>query len=378
MANWNAHLKNFCSKNLLTVPLLFFIGATIVGSGLGWLATESPKSEASQRGSDFVHLVRMIRPVVVNISALKTAEGSFGEQDFGSFWERFFGGPLLQGPFSQESLGSGFIIDREGFILTNHHVVEDAEQVKVKLSDGREFKAKVVGKDPKTDIVLIKIDARENLPVARLGDSDNLQVGEWVLAIGNPFGLDNTVTRGIVSAKDRNIGEGPYDQFIQTDASINPGNSGGPLINMRGEVVGINTAIFSETGDNIGIGFATPVNLVKEILPQLKAKGKVTRGWLGIVIQGITPQIAESLGLDKPRGALVAEITKDGPTDRAGVQVGDVIVEFDGKELKRSSDLPLIVARTPVGKKVRLKILRDGRELILHVTVGEAKEDQAS
>lgn len=378
MTNWNAHLKNFCSKNLLTVSLLFFIGATIVGSGLGWLATESPKGEASQRGSDFVHLVRMIRPVVVNISALKTAEGSFGEQDFGSFWERFFGGPLLQGPFSQESLGSGFIIDREGFILTNHHVVEDAEQVKVKLSDGREFKAKVVGKDPKTDIVLIKIDARENLPVARLGDSDNLQVGEWVLAIGNPFGLDNTVTRGIVSAKDRNIGEGPYDQFIQTDASINPGNSGGPLINMRGEVVGINTAIFSETGDNIGIGFATPVNLVKEILPQLKAKGKVTRGWLGIVIQGITPQIAESLGLDKPRGALVAEITKDGPTDRAGVQVGDVIVEFDGKELKRSSDLPLIVARTPVGKKVRLKILRDGRELTLHVTVGEAKEDQAS
>ncbi|MBI2087149.1 MAG: Do family serine endopeptidase [Deltaproteobacteria bacterium] len=378
MINWNAHLKNFCSKTLLTVSLLFFIGATIVGSGLEWLATESPKVEASQRGSDFVHLVTMIRPVVVNISALKTAERSFGEQDFGSFWERFSDGPLFQGSFSQESLGTGFIIDREGFILTNNHVVENAEKVIVKLSDGREFGAKVAGKDPKTDIALVKIDAQEEFPTAVLGDSDQLLVGEWVLAIGNPFGLDNTVTRGIVSAKDRNIGEGPYDQFIQTDASINPGNSGGPLINMRGEVVGINTAMFSETGDNIGIGFATPVNLVKEILPQLKATGKVTRGWLGMVIQGITPQIAESLGLDKPRGALVAEIAKDGPANRAGVQVGDVIVEFDGKEIKRSNDLPLIVARTSVGKKVRLKIQRDGKELILHVTVGEAKEDQVS
>lgn len=376
MAKWKAHLKKFCAKTSLTVSLLFFIGAATVGSGLERLAAESPKVEGSQRGSNFVHLVRMIRPVVVNISALKTAGES---QDLTvPFGEPGFGGPLFQVPFSQESLGSGFIIDGQGFIVTNHHVVEDAEKVKVGLSDGREFEGRVVGRDPKTDIALIKIDAPEDFPTARLGDSDQLEVGEWVLAIGNPFGLDNTVTRGIVSAKDRNIGEGPYDHFIQTDASINPGNSGGPLINMRGEVVGINTAILSETGDNMGIGFATPINIVKEILPELKAKGKVTRGWLGMVVQRVTSEIAESLGLDKPRGALVVEIAKDGPASHAGIEVGDVIVEFNAREIKQSSDLPLIVARTPVGKKVRLKILRDRKELILHVTLGEAKEDRAS
>ncbi|MBI2359377.1 MAG: Do family serine endopeptidase [Deltaproteobacteria bacterium] len=379
MTKWKAHPNNFRYKTFLTVSSLVFAGVVVVSWGLvGRFPIVNTKVEASQRSVDFVHLVRTIRPVVVNISAVKTAEGSVAEQEFGSFWERFFGGPLFQGPFSQQSLGSGFIIDREGFILTNHHVIEDAEKVKVKLWDGREVGTRIVGKDPKTDIALIKIDVQEDVPIASLGDSDRLNVGEWVLAIGNPFGLDNTVTRGIVSAKDRNIGEGPYDQFIQTDASINPGNSGGPLINMRGEVVGINTAILSETGGSIGIGFATPINLVKEILPELKAKGKVSRGWLGVVIQRVTPEIAEALGLDQPRGALVAEITKDGPASGGGVQVGDVVVEFDGKEIKRSSDLPLIVAQTSVGKKVRLKILRNKKELILHVTLGEAKEEPVS
>ncbi|MBI1993984.1 MAG: DegQ family serine endoprotease, partial [Deltaproteobacteria bacterium] len=265
--------------------------------------------------------------------------------------------------------GSGFIIDRDGSILTNNHVVENAQKITVKLADESEFEAKVVGKDPKTDIAVIKINAKGNFSVPPLGDSDQLQVGEWVMAIGNPFGLDNTVTAGIVSAKGRHIGAGPYDNFIQTDASINPGNSGGPLINLRGEVVGINTAI-------IGIGFAIPINLVKELLPQLKGKGKVTRGYLGVLIQKVTPDIAESLGMDKSRGALVASVSKDGPAERAGVKVGDVIVEFDGKEIRDSNDLPIVVARTPVDRKVRLKVLRDKKEVMLTVAVGELKDEE--
>ena len=249
-------------------------------------------------------------------------------------------------------------------------------RIVVKLADEREFEAKVIGKDSKTDIAVIKINTKGNFALPPLGDSDQLEVGEWVMAIGNPFGLDNTVTAGIVSAKGRHIGAGPYDNFIQTDASINPGNSGGPLINLRGEVVGINTAIFSRTGGNIGIGFAIPINLVKELLPQLKGKGKVTRGYLGVLIQKITPEIAESLGLEKARGALVANVSKDGPADRAGVKVGDVIVEFDGKEIRESNDLPIIVARTSVDKKARLKVLRDKKEVILTVAVGELKDEQ--
>jgi len=330
---------------------------------------------------DFVTLAKTLRPVVVNISTTQVAErsegpaGPFQEGDpRGDFWRRFFGGPIPRGPQRQKSLGSGFIIDRDGSILTNNHVVENAEKIVVRLADEREFEAKVIGKDSKTDIAVIKIDAKGNFPVPPLGDSDQLEVGEWVMAIGNPFGLDNTVTAGIVSAKGRHIGAGPYDNFIQTDASINPGNSGGPLINLRGEVVGINTAIFSQSGGNIGIGFATPINLAKEVLLQLKSKGKVTRGWLGVVIQRVTPEIAESLGLDKARGGLVAELSKDGPAERAGVKIGDVIVEFDGKEIKESNDLPIIVARTSVDKKVRLKVLRDKKEVTLTVAVGELKE----
>jgi serine protease Do len=255
-------------------------------------------------------------------------------------------------------------------------VVENAQKIVVKLSDEQEYEAKVVGRDPKTDIAIIKINAKTGLTAASLGDSDNLEVGEWVMAIGNPFGLDSTVTSGIVSAKGRHIGQGPYDNFIQTDASINPGNSGGPLINMRGEVIGINTAIFSRSGGNIGIGFAIPINLVKELLPQLRGKGKVTRGYLGVLIQKVTPEIAESLGMDKGHGALVANVSKDGPAEKAGVKVGDVIIEFDGKEIKDSGDLPIIVARTPVDRKVRMKVLRDKKELQLTVGVGELKDEE--
>jgi serine protease Do len=325
-------------------------------------------------------LAKKLRPVVVNISATQLVEGAevfpnpFGPEDpYGEFWGRFFG-DAPRGSFSQRSLGSGFIIDSDGSILTNHHVIENARKIVVKVANEREFEAKVIGKDPRTDIAVLKITGAGNLPVASLGDSERLQVGEWIMAIGNPFGLDNTVTAGIVSAKGRQIGAGPYDNFIQTDASINPGNSGGPLINTRGEVVGISTAIVSQTGGNIGIGFATPINLVKEILPQLKAKGKVTRGWFGVAVQKVTPEIAELLGLGKGQGALVAQVAKDGPAGRAGIKVGDVIVEFDGREIKDSSDLPMLVARTPVDKKVRVKVLREKKEMNPSVTIGELKE----
>ena len=330
---------------------------------------------------DFTSLAKKLGPAVVNISTTqvrRTAEQAptpFGEGDPSSqFWERFFGGQSPRGPQRQAGLGSGFVIDRDGTILTNYHVVDGAQKIVVKLSDGRSFDAKVLGKDQKTDIAIIKIDTGQDLPAATLGDSDRLEVGEWVMAIGNPFGLDNTVTSGIVSAKGRHIGAGPYEDFIQTDASINPGNSGGPLINLRGEGGGINTAIFSQSGGNIGIGFAIPTNLVKELLPNLKDNGKVVRGYLGVTIQKITPEIAESLGMKQSSGALVADVAKAGPAERAGIKTGDVIVEFNGKEIKDSGELPLQAARTAPGKQAQLKILRNGKELTLPLTVGEFKE----
>lgn len=388
--------KKIAIRGLISVGLIVLLSG--LGGIKGWerfspsrfvgpwsAATDAHAGAAAGPAAppDFVTLAKKLRPVVVNISTTQVSEGSETsagpsreEDPSGDFWRRFFGGPLPRGPQRQKSLGSGFIIDRDGSILTNNHVVENAEKIMVKLADEREFEAKIVGKDSKTDIAIIRINANGNFPVPALGDSDQLEVGEWVMAIGNPFGLDNTVTAGIISAKGRRIGAGPYDNFIQTDASINPGNSGGPLINLRGEVVGINTAIFSQSGGNIGIGFAIPINLVKELLPQLKGKGKVTRGYLGVQIQKLTQEISESLGLDKARGALVANVSKDGPAERAGIKVGDVIVEFDSKEIKESNDLPIMVARTAVDKKVRMKVLRDKKEISLTVAVGELKEEE--
>jgi serine protease Do len=296
-----------------------------------------------------------------------------GPEEFFEPFERFWGRPRQ---YRQRSLGSGFIINHEGYILTNNHVIENADQITVRLENEQEFKARVIGRDPKTDIAVIKIDNASNLAVVTLGDSDKLRVGDWVLAIGNPFGLDHTVTAGIVSAKGRYLGQGSYDQFIQTDAAINPGNSGGPLINTRGEVIGINTAIFSRGAGNIGIGFAIPINLAKELLPELEAKGKVTRGWLGVLIQRVTPDIAESLGLSKPEGALVADVVADSPAAEAGIKVGDVIVEFDGHAIKESNELPLLVARTPVGKVVKVKVLRNNNPVVVEVKVGELKDEE--
>lgn len=367
------------------------LGAAVSAGGFSHIEALYPFRKASaqelkpittpQGLPDFVALAKRLKPEVVNISTTQitkeqNAPLAFGENDpFGEFWKRFFGGPFPRGQFKQRSLGSGFIIDRDGLILTNYHVVDNADKITVRSSDGSEFKGKVVGTDQKTDIALVKIDAR-NLPVAPLGDSDRVEVGEWVMAIGNPFGLDYTVTAGIVSAKDRQIGAGPYDHFIQTDASINPGNSGGPLINLRGEVVGINTAIFSQSGGNIGIGFAIPINLVKNLLPQLEGTGKVTRGWLGVSIQGVTPELAESMGLDKPKGALVSSVVKNSPAERAGVAVGDIILEYDGKEIKTANDLPFLVASTPVGKSVSLKVFRNKKETTFNVTIVKLQEKE--
>jgi serine protease Do len=277
--------------------------------------------------------------------------------------------------FKQRGLGTGFIIDKEGFILTNNHVVEDADEIKVKIVDDAEYSAKVVGRDPKTDLALIKIDPKSPLTPLPLGDSDRLEVGDWVVAIGNPFGLGNTVTAGIVSAKYRQLGAGAYDNFIQTDASINPGNSGGPLLNTAGEVIGINSAIFSQSGGSIGIGFAIPVNMAKDLLPQLK-KGKVIRGWLGVMIQKITPELKDKLKLKDDRGALVADVTAGGPSDKAGIKRGDVIVSFDGKEVKESNDLPYMVASTPVGKVLTVEVLRSGERKSLQVKIGELEEEK--
>jgi serine protease Do len=276
----------------------------------------------------------------------------------------------------QQSLGSGFIIDSNGYIITNNHVVEGAQEITVKLAGGKEYKAKVVGRDPKTDLALIKISSLfKNLPTLSLGDSDKMRVGDWVLAIGNPFGLEETVTQGIISATGRVIGSGPYDNFLQTDAPINPGNSGGPLIDLKGEVIGITTAIVS---GGQGIGFAVPSNMAKSIVAQLKEKGKVTRGWIGVSVQIVTQEIARSFGLKETRGALVSEVSPKGPADAAGIKRGDIIVSFDGKGISKMSDLPVIVAGTPVGKTVPVTVIREGKELTLNVKIAEMGEAVAA
>ena len=323
---------------------------------------------------DIPQLFKEVSPAVVNISTTQVVKlnrprmrNPFGQQDpFEEFFNNYFGHvPREQ---KRKSLGSGFIVSPDGYILTNNHVVEKADEVTVTLLDKEEFKAKVVGSDPKIDIALIKIDAKKKLPHVALGDSDRLEVGEWVLAIGNPFGLGHTVTTGIVSAKGRIIGSGPYDDFIQTDASINPGNSGGPLFNLKGEVVGINTAIIQ---GGQGIGFATPIQLAKSVLEQLKVKGKVTRGWLGVYIQRLTPEAAESLGIAGRHGALVSDVTSGGPAEKAGIRSGDVIVAFNGKEIKDQHELPQIVASMKPGKTADVRLLREGKEMAVAVTIAE-------
>jgi serine protease Do len=328
---------------------------------------------------EFVELAKKNKPTVVNISTTKvitpkaqpgTPFGGGGKTPFDDFFEHFFNQAPAR-PQTARSLGSGFIISDDGYILTNYHVIAGADEIKVKLSDSREFKAVLKGGDEKLDLALLKIDAKDHLPVALLGDSDALEVGEWVMAIGNPFGLGQTVTAGIVSAKGRVVGSGPYDDFIQTDASINPGNSGGPLFNANGEVIGINTAIVAGAQ---GIGFAIPVNMAKEILPQLKEKGKVTRGWFGVVVQPITPELAQSFGLSERKGVLVSQVIKDSPADKAGLKSGDIIIEFAGKPIHEMQELPRMAANMPVGKKAVVRIIRNGRIEEKTVLIEQMKE----
>ena len=326
----------------------------------------------------FADLAEKLKPSVVNISTSKTVKSGGFRSPFGQnspfggddFFERFFG-DIPQRQFKQKSLGSGFIISHDGYIFTNNHVVEQADKILVKLSDGKEYEAKVIGRDAKTDLALIKIKANESLPIAETGDSDKLRVGDWVMAIGNPFGLEQTVTAGIVSAKGRVIGAGPYDNFIQTDASINPGNSGGPLFNMEGKVIGINTAIVAQ---GQGIGFAIPISMAKTILPDLKSKGKVTRGWLGISVQDINEDIAKSMKLKDRNGALISDVFKGDPADRAGLKSGDIVTEINGKSIKDMHELLLMIAGFRIGETIKVKILRDGLEKMIPITIVERTE----
>jgi len=349
---------------------------------LSWPANSSGAAKTAVNVSgtsfSFADLAEKWRPAVVNISTTQTLKSgrsfsgnmprNFFDQD--EFFRRFFG-DQPEREYKQNSLGSGFIISSDGYIFTNNHVVAKADKIKVKLSNGREYDAEVKGRDPNTDLALIKIKADEKLPVVELGDSDKLRVGDWVLAIGNPFGLDHTVTAGIVSAKGRVIGAGPYDNFIQTDASINPGNSGGPLFSLDGKVVGINTAIVAQ---GQGIGFAVPVNIARDILKDLKEKGHVTRGWLGLSIQDITPDMAENMKLQDRQGALVGQVFPGDPADKAGIKTGDIIIAVDGRRIQDTHELLRIVASLTVGRQVEVLIIRNGREERKNVTVAERKE----
>lgn len=372
-------LKQWISSTLLTIA----IAIAIAVNALPVYAKDLP---------DFTELAEKQGPAVVNISITSVAHtnsmspfpGMPDDENIQEFFKRF-GIPGMppsqgQGPGGQEfktqSLGSGFIISQDGYILTNAHVVNEADEVLVKLSDKREFKAKIIGADKRTDVALIKIEA-SNLPKVTVGDPNTLKVGEWVAAIGSPFGLENTMTAGIVSAKGRALPQENFVPFIQTDVAINPGNSGGPLFNLRGEVVGINSQIYSRSGGSMGLSFSIPIDVAIDISNQLKANGKITRGWLGIAIQELTKELAESFGMKNTNGALVAGVEKGGPADKGGLEAGDVITKFDSKPILTSSDLPRVVGSTKPGKSVPVEIMRKGAAKTLNVSVGEMPTDPA-
>lgn len=353
-------------------------------------ATAAAPAAQAQNGrpDSFADLAERLLPAVVNISTTTTLGGERGPQmpqfppgsPFEDFFREFFDRQQPPSvPRRATSLGSGFIIDADGYIVTNNHVIESAEEVTVILQDDTALKAEVVGRDPKTDIALLKVEPDRKLPAVSWGDSDESRVGDWVLAIGNPFGLGGTVTAGIISARARNINAGPYDSFIQTDASINRGNSGGPLFNMDGEVIGVNTAIYSPAGGgSVGIGFAAPSSLARNVIEDLREFGEVKRGWLGVRIQTVTDEIADSLGLDRARGALVASVQGDGPAAAAGINPGDVILRWDGQDINEMRDLPRSVAETQIGKQVDVIVWRDGERRTLEVEVAELREEDAS
>jgi serine protease Do len=340
---------------------------------------------AQARGApdSFADEAERLLPAVVNISTTQTVQAPAVDMPqfppgspFEEFFKQFRGAPgQEQGPPRHATaLGSGFIIDSSGYVVTNNHVIDGAEEIEVILHDDTRLPAKLIGTDDKTDIALLKVESDKPLPAVGWGDSDKLRVGDWVLAIGNPFGLGGTVTAGIVSARGRNINAGPYDDFIQTDASINRGNSGGPMFDSEGKVVGVNTAIFSPSGGNIGIGFAVPSSMAEPVVAQLKETGRVTRGWLGVSIQTVTEEIAEGLGMAAPTGALIAQVQPDGPAEKAGLKQGDVVLRFDGKTIGEMRELPRVVAQTDVGRTVPVDILRGGKERTVSVKVAEMSD----
>lgn len=351
-------------------------------------------AQAADLPGSFADLVEKLSPAVVNVSTTQKVKGGGmgmflpfegmppGQMDqFKDFFEQF-GLPQGEGGGKEmpeqevQSLGSGFVIDPEGYIVTNNHVIDDADEITVRFQDDTQYKAKLVGRDGKTDLALLKIEAKKKLPYVTFGDSDGTRVGDWVVAIGNPYGLGGSVTTGIISARSRHINAGPFDDFLQTDAAINRGNSGGPMFDLDGKVIGVNTAIFSPTGGNVGIGFAIPASIVKPTIEQLKQYGRTHRGWLGVKIQHVTDEVADSVGLDKARGALVLEVTPDSPAAKAGIEAGDVILSFGGRDVKEMRELPRIVAETKIGAKVDVTVWRAERETSVSVTTGELDEKE--
>ncbi|HMH64445.1 MAG TPA: DegQ family serine endoprotease [Rhizomicrobium sp.] len=345
------------------------------------LAAAAPAA-ARPAPDSFADLAAKLLPSVVNISTSQTLkappQNAIPQLPPGSPLEDLFKnflGPKPNTPRHVTSLGSGFIIDASGYIVTNNHVIEDSDQITVSLQDGTSLPAKVVGRDTKTDIALLKVVPKKPLPATHFGDSDKTRIGDWVIAIGDPFGIGSTVTAGIVSARNRNINAGPYDDFIQTDAPINRGNSGGPLFDMDGNVIGINSQIYTPSGGSVGIGFAIPANLAREVTGQLRQFGIAKRGWIGVRIQQVTPEIAEGLGLPTTQGALVTDVTKGGPAQKAGLANGDLVTGFDGKPVPDDRVLPRIVADTPIGKTVNMDVLRKGKKQTLKITVQKLADD---
>lgn len=332
---------------------------------------------------DFTGLVQQVSPAVVNISTTQKIKHPHvkrpnvqipdlpEDSPWGDLLRKFFGdenGP--QEDYNTQSLGSGFIIDPDGYIITNNHVIKDSDEIVVRLSDRRELKAKLIGTDPRSDVALLKIEAK-NLPVVKIGNSDKLMPGQWVLAIGSPFGFDHSVSVGVVSAIGRSLPSENYVPFIQTDVAINPGNSGGPLFDLDGEVIGINSQIYSRTGGFMGLAFAIPINVATNVITQLKDKGRVSRGWLGILIQDVNRELAESFGMKEPMGAVVLKVLDDSPAQKAGFKIGDVVIDFNGKSINRSSDLPIAVGSTPVGDTAKVKVIREGKSIELKVKIAE-------
>lgn len=392
-------IKSFVHRARLTSLVFVFLLSLVISPEILFALSSNTQPLAS---NIFVEIAKKQNPAVVNVSTKAKAEvapqrnfptphpnaprpgpGQDRSPDaFRDFYDRFFGEKQNQQP--KRGMGSGFVIDKEGHILTNYHVIEGADEIVVMLEDNgkeKEYTATLIGSDSKTDIALVKINREPGdtteFPFLELGSSEHLEVGEWVVAIGNPFGLSHTVTVGVVSALGRSIGAGPYDEFIQTDASINPGNSGGPLINIEGQVIGINTAIISgNTGGNVGIGFAIPINIAKGILKDLKETGSVTRGWLGVMIQKITPELEKSFGLNQSEGALVGDVIPDGPAAKGGILRGDVITKFNNQVVREMEDLPKIVAATNPGSAVDVEVIREGARKVLRVTIEVLKDSQ--